>query len=373
MDTTSSTSILKRWLNRLRGGSGAAVDVSNRKQNRFKRKQEQEGAYDARARGVQTVLVDQIVGSVGRYQDFDDQFRFRSTRPSTRFESVLSAMRNGTVLPPVKLYQIKDEYYVMDGNHRVAAAKQLQHDEILATILEFIPTSETLDTLLYREKIAFCDETGLPRVIKLTELGQYRHLMDQIRRHLEVLQRQAGKSISLQQAARDWYKTIYQPFCAIIRRGGLLGRFANRTLADLYTYISSGYWQKKNENLSYGIGLGEVIPGDMEAFRSKMAALKEYEYPEMKRGITAFVLMNVKGKQETRIMEKLYALDEVVELHSVHGDVDFLIKIVLSRDLLSSDAEIISDFVHNKIRQLNGVVSTKTLIPGISRIKSHEV
>jgi hypothetical protein len=53
----------------------------------------------------------------------------------------------------------------------------------------------------------------------------------------------------------------------------------------------------------------------------------------------------------------------------VHGDVDLLIKVKLTRDLLSSDAEMISQFVHEKVRQLAGVRSTKTLIPGFSKSK----
>jgi hypothetical protein len=55
----------------------------------------------------------------------------------------------------------------------------------------------------------------------------------------------------------------------------------------------------------------------------------------------------------------------------VHGDVDLLVKFVLTRDLLSSDAEVISQFVHDHVRQLPGVKNTKTLIPGLSRIKSN--
>ena len=49
-----------------------------------------------------------------------------------------------------------------------------------------------------------------------------------------------------------------------------------------------------------------------------------------------------------------------------------MVKVVLTRDLLSSDAEIISQFVHEKVRQLPGVISTNTLIPGLSRIKDPE-
>jgi len=46
-----------------------------------------------------------------------------------------------------------------------------------------------------------------------------------------------------------------------------------------------------------------------------------------------------------------------------------LIKIVLTRDLVSSDAEMIGRFVHNQVRQIPGVISTRTLIPSISKIK----
>jgi hypothetical protein len=60
----------------------------------------------------------------------------------------------------------------------------------------------------------------------------------------------------------------------------------------------------------------------------------------------------------------------VEEVHSVHGSVDVIAKIVLRRDLISSDAGTIGDFVHNKIRQIPGVISTQTLIPGYSRQKS---
>ena len=67
---------------------------------------------------------------------------------------------------------------------------------------------------------------------------------------------------------------------------------------------------------------------------------------------------------------KLYALDEVKEIFSVHGDVDLLVKVELTRDMLSSDAEVISHFVHERVRQLPGIIKTNTLIPGFSKIKA---
>jgi hypothetical protein len=41
----------------------------------FKEVQEQEAAFDTRDRGTRVVPLDRIVGSVGRYHDFDERFR----------------------------------------------------------------------------------------------------------------------------------------------------------------------------------------------------------------------------------------------------------------------------------------------------------
>jgi len=107
----------------------------------------------------------------------------------------------------------------------------------------------------------------------------------------------------------------------------------------------------------------------MEEFRKKMSNTKEIEYPEMKWGITAFILINVKAKSELKIMDKLFALKEVQEVHAVHGETDLLVKIRLTRDLISSDAEIIGQFVHDKVRSISGISRTVTLIPGVSKMK----
>ena len=237
--------------------------------------------------------------------------------------------------------------------------------------MEFIPSNETLENVIYKEFSDFCEKTALPREIHLTEVGQYRHLLDQIIGHHAFLENQKEFSTppTFEKSAKDWYKTIYKPFCAIIQKGRLLENFPERTIGDLYLYISIGHW-KRQRNRNYGIGIGKLIPKEMEMFRNKMAGLKDFEYPEMKRGITAFILMNLRGKHEEKVLEKLWARDEVVEMHSTHGDTDLLVKIVLTRDLLSSDAEIISQFVQEHVRQINGVQSTKTLIPGFSKIRN---
>lgn len=336
----------------------------------FKEVQKKEAAYETRDRGIRSVPLAQIVGSIGRYLDFDERFRIRPHVPVERLEKIKNRMRSGRRLPPVKLYQIKNEYFALDGNHRIAAANALGHDEIRAKVTEFIPSKGSAENLLYREKARFDDQTQLPYTIELTDFGQYELLIEQIHRHREFLAKEGITPVTLPEAAKDWYTTVYQPLIAIIKKGGLIEHFPGRTLADLYTYISVHQWKINDHGLRYGIGISELVPKTMEAFRDKMAKLTETQYPEMLREITAFVLINVAAKKEMRLVDKLFKLEEVKEVHSVHGNVDVIAKIVLKRDLVSSDAETIGDFVHSKIRQLSGVVSSQTLIPGYSKQKN---
>jgi uncharacterized ParB-like nuclease family protein len=338
----------------------------------FKEIQQQEAAFDTRDRGIREVPLARIVGSVSRYQDFDQKFRIGPHLPKDRLEKIKNAMRSGKSLPPVKLYQIKKEYYAMDGNHRIAAANELGYGDISAHVIEFIPSKGSLENLIYREKARFDDLTELPHTIELTGFDQYEHLIDQISMHRKFLVRETNEPVTIQQAAKDWYKTIYRPLVAIIKKGHLLEHFPGRTLADLYTFLSVHQWEKNDLGLKYGIGISKFVSKDMEEFRTNMAKLKETEYPEMLREITAFVLMNVSAKKDYSLVDKLFKLEAVQEVHSVHGSVDIIAKIVLKRDLVASDAETIGDFVHNKLRKMSGVISSQTLIPGYSKQKNND-
>lgn len=366
-------SFLKSTISRLRRRieSARVRRIRSAEVKSFKEKQETEEAFDVRIEATRQVPLNQIVGSVGRYHDFDSRFRLKDYLPQERLQIVKKAMREGKPMPPVELYQIKDEYYVLDGNHRVSAAKEFGYDTIDAHIVEFIPSKNTFENILYLKRSEFNDLTGLQKPIELTELGHYARLKGQISRHRRFLEEERGEPVSFKSAALDWYKTIYCPLVGIIKKGRLTEAFRERTAADLYAYISYYQWERGGTR-RYGSGIDQVISKDMEEFRKTMANKKEPEYPEMLREITAFVLMNVTAKREDRLIEKLFSLEEVREIHAVHGDVDILAKIVLKRDLVSSDAQMIGTFVSNRIRLLPGIISTQTLIPSISKIKSKE-
>jgi uncharacterized ParB-like nuclease family protein len=335
---------------------------------RFRDEQKAEGAYEYVDRGRQTVELSKIVGSVNRYLDFDSRFRLKKDRPQERLNTIRSIMQRGKPLPPVDLYKIKDSYFVLDGNHRISVAKERGFNEINARVVEFLPSRSTAQNILYRDKTEFQDKTGLRISIGLTEPGQYRNLLRQIKRHRVFLSDQAGSEVPLKEAAEDWYNTIYCPLTAIVEKAGLLDSFPGRSAADLYAYISVHQWERDHSR-SFGSMIDSSITRSMEEFRKTMKDTKEKDYPEMLREVTVFVLINITAKKETHILERVFDLEEVKEVHSVHGSIDVIAKLVLTRDLVSSDAEVISRYVQKNIRHIPGVLSTQTLIPGVSKIK----
>lgn len=115
----------------------------------FNEQQKKEEDVEFIDHGIKTVDLENIIGSVGKYYDFDSQFRPKKHVSEKRFTSIKKAMRDGKSLPPVKLYQIRNDYYVLDGNHRVAAAKELGRFDIQANVIELLSAKNTMENLSY--------------------------------------------------------------------------------------------------------------------------------------------------------------------------------------------------------------------------------
>ena len=80
--------------------------------------------------------VESIVGSEGRYADFDDEFLPLRGSSEERWRSVYAALRRGEGLPPVSLLEVDDAYFVRDGNHRVSVARWLGVEALDAEVAE---------------------------------------------------------------------------------------------------------------------------------------------------------------------------------------------------------------------------------------------
>jgi len=90
-------------------------------------------------RGTRVVEVDEIVGSVGRWRDFDRSFLPVRTSMAERWKRIDRAFQRGEDLPPVELYEIGDAYFVVDGHHRVSVARYHDVPTVEAAVAEFRP------------------------------------------------------------------------------------------------------------------------------------------------------------------------------------------------------------------------------------------
>ena len=89
-------------------------------------------------RGRRDVEVSRIIGSVGRYRQFDRNFMPKKTRLQGKWKRVDRAFARGEGLPPVSLYKIGDSYFVEDGNHRVSVARYQGVEMIDAEVVELL-------------------------------------------------------------------------------------------------------------------------------------------------------------------------------------------------------------------------------------------
>jgi len=104
----------------------------------FEEARREVGAENRRRLGRRTVRVDRVVGSVGRWREFDGGF-MPARASAGRWKRVDLAFRTGLDLPPVVLYKLGEDYYVVDGNHRVSVARFEGVEMIDAEVTEFFP------------------------------------------------------------------------------------------------------------------------------------------------------------------------------------------------------------------------------------------
>jgi hypothetical protein len=97
------------------------------------------GAFRADNRtylGTRVVEVEKIVGSVGRWSDFDPSFLPARASVGERWKRIDRAFHRGEDLPPVDLYKMGEAYFVLDGNHRVSVARYHGAQWIDARVIE---------------------------------------------------------------------------------------------------------------------------------------------------------------------------------------------------------------------------------------------
>ena len=248
--------------------------------------------------GIRQVPLDQIVGSVGRYQDFDAAFSPRQTRTMGRWMSVDVAHLQEIELPPVELYKIGEVYFVKDGNHRVSVAHEKNQAYMDAEVIEIdidVPLTKETDLeklILNLEKRAFEERTQIETVhpganYALTLPGQYEKLLEHIDVHRWYLGKERQAEVSYLEALKSWYATVYMPLVEIIRQKGILKDFPGRTEADLYLWIIEHYWylaQSTQEDISLEQAAEDYRQEFSQRLVKKMAKVLKRAVRAMKGG-----------------------------------------------------------------------------------------
>ncbi len=99
-------------------------------------------AAPRRAIGIRSVPLDRIVGTLRRPSqntaDFLPLRRLRGQNWQARWQRINGAMDRLATLPPIELVQVGDDYYVVDGHNRVAAALLADAIEIDADVTQLL-------------------------------------------------------------------------------------------------------------------------------------------------------------------------------------------------------------------------------------------
>src|ERR671921_1197550 len=90
-------------------------------------------------RGTRVVEADEIVGSVGRWDEFDRSFLPARASVGHKWKRIDRAFHRAEDLPPVELYELGDAYFVVDGHHRVSVARYHDVPTLEASVAEFYP------------------------------------------------------------------------------------------------------------------------------------------------------------------------------------------------------------------------------------------
>jgi hypothetical protein len=218
--------------------------------------------------GMRAVPIKLIVGSEGRYNDFNKYFLPRSNFMRHRWQNVDAALLQMITLPPIQLYEIGGVYFVRDGNHRVSVAKTQGVEQIDAEVISLasqvtvqpsMSVDEMSELVIKYEKQVFYENTFFGDLTDCFDLdfsmpGSYDVIYNHILVHKYYLNEGKEKEVSFNDALVSWYQNVYCPVIQIIKDEYLCLNFPKRTPSDLYVWIIKRWdFLKKKYGVEYAL------------------------------------------------------------------------------------------------------------------------
>jgi hypothetical protein len=231
--------------------------------------------------GLKEIQLNQIVGSVNRYQDFTRTFMPRKSNTYQRWERIDSLADKGG-WRPIQVYKVSDVYFVLDGNHRVSVAQQLRMDTLEAEVWEYStrvplkPDDNLIDIYLRRDYLTFLDNTRLNQLcpeqsIILTVPHGYQELEEHILVHHYRLNLERNEKMPWSKAVINWYDTVYVPLANKIQTENILSFFPDKTISDLVVLLLRHQEQLLRRHYNEGhISIDEAIKSFVSHTRSNL-------------------------------------------------------------------------------------------------------
>jgi ParB-like nuclease family protein len=187
------------------------------------------GYVDERDLGVQVIRLDTVVGTVDRSRDFDRAFRPLHGRSRARWERIAAAYRSGESLPPIHVRRVGDMHFVVDGHHRVSAARALGLDTLDARVIEVRTQLEpaTSEFEIQTHERLFAERVPLPPEaharLELKGEARWAALAEGVEawgfRHMQ----ERREFVDRREIARRWFNEFYEPTVELLREAGLVG------------------------------------------------------------------------------------------------------------------------------------------------------
>ncbi len=197
--------------------------------------------------GIQTIPVSKIVGTVDRAADFDRTFLPKRNAMEGRWRRVEQTFAT-EAFPPIITFKVGDAYFIEDGHHRVAIARQRKIDYIDAEVTEVKTPVEITEATDIADLVHlglhqwFMRSSDLDRVrpraaIEPSRPHDYGVLLDILHSAGFELMMERATVVSPAVAAAHWYDNLYLPAIASIRAGRLPRIFPRATETDLYLRV----------------------------------------------------------------------------------------------------------------------------------------
>jgi ParB-like nuclease domain len=199
--------------------------------------------------GVHPVPVERIIGSLDRNTDFDRDFRPRLRGSQERLASLRAAFpEGGAPFPPIEVHELGGAYFVADGHHRVALARERGAEYIdaevtrLVTNYEVPPDVDVCELIHTEQQRIFGEQSGLSEArpsarIEFSRPGGYPELLETVKSFGYDLARRLDRFPSRAEVAAEWYDTVYLPGVQALRAADLPARYSYKTDADLFLWV----------------------------------------------------------------------------------------------------------------------------------------